>query len=482
MTGELALLDATAQADLVRTGQVSAAELVTAAIERIEALNPVLNAVVTPIFDQAAEVAQAGPAGPFAGVPYLLKDLACEMEGVRFTEGSRFLADHMSAFDSELVVRLRRAGLVILGKTSTPEFGMAPACEPVLFGPTRNPWDPQRSTSGSSGGSAAAVASGMVPFAHGNDLGGSLRYPASACGLFALKPTRARNPLGPEYGDVAAGGAAEHALTRSVRDSAALLDATSGPDVGDPYWAPPPARPFLDEVGADPGRLRIGYTTRTPDGDPGHPDCVAAAGHAAWLCASLGHEVTETDWPGFTPEVGAAIGTMIYAATAWILRYWIRRVGREPGPGEIEPLTRALWQAGEKITAAEWLLAVGDVQRFGRRVARFFTGFDAFLTPTMSTPPLLIGAMVSTPQDPWRSLQVSGQTVRYAGVVANLTGNPAMSVPLWWNDDGLPIGVHFLGRFGDEAMLIRLAAQLEAAQPWAGRRPAVHAAGPLVIR
>ena len=235
-------------------------------------------------------------------------------------------------------------------------------------------------------------------------------------------------------------------------------------------------------MGADPGRLRIGYTTRTPDGDLGHPDCVAAAGHAARLCASLGHEVTETAWPGFTAEVGAAIGTMIHAATAWILRYWIRRVGRQPGAGEIEPLNRALWQAGEKVTAAEWLLAVEDVQRFGRRVARFFTGFDAFLTPTMSAPPLPIGTMVSTPEDPWRSLEVSSQTVRYAGVIANLTGNPAMSVPLWWNDDGLPIGVHFLGRFGDEATLIRLAAQLEEAQPWVGRRPAVHAAWPLVIR
>jgi amidase len=482
---ELSLLDATAQAELVRSGQVSAAELVTAAIERIEALNPVLNAVVTPVFERAAEraaaQARAAPAGPFAGVPYLVKDLACEMEGVRFTEGSRFLAGHVSAFDSELVLRLRRAGLVILGKTNTPEFGMAPACEPVLFGPTRNPWDTGRSTSGSSGGSAAAVASGMVPFAHGNDLGGSLRYPASACGLFALKPTRARNPLGPEYGDVAAGGAVEHALTRSVRDSAALLDATSGPDLGDPYWAPPPARPFLAEVGADPGRLRIGYTVRTPEGDLGHPDCVAAAEHAARLCASLGHEVAETDWPGFspeTPEVGAAIGTMIGAAAAWIMQYWIRHLGREPGEDEIEPLNRALWQAGEKVTAADWLLAVGDVQRFSRRVARFFTGFDAFLTPTMSAPPLPIGTMVSTPDDPWRSLQVSGQTVGYAGVVANLTGNPAMSVPLWWNDEGLPIGAHVLGRFGDEATLIRLAAQLEEAQPWAGRRPAVHAARP----
>src|SRR6478752_10303689 len=231
MNGELALLDATAQAALVRTGQVSAAELVTAAIERIEALNPVLNAVVTPVFERAAEQAagqaRAAPAGPFAGVPYLVKDLACEMKGVRFTEGSRFLADHVSAFDSELVLRLRRAGLVILGKTNTPEFGMAPACESVLFGPVRNPWDTGRSTSGSSGGSAAAVAAGMVPFAHGNDLGGSLRYPASACGLFALKPTRARNPFGPEYGDVAAGPPVRR---RGRRRSRAAADRLHHPD------------------------------------------------------------------------------------------------------------------------------------------------------------------------------------------------------------------------------------------------------------
>jgi len=478
VTDDLSLLDATAQAELVRTGEVTAVELVTAAVERIEALNPALNAVVTQIFDQGVEAASTAPAGPFAGVPYLLKDLACEMEGVRFTEGSRFLAGNVSRFDAELVVRLRRAGLVILGKTNTPEFGMAPACEPALFGPTRNPWDTQRSTSGSSGGSAAAVASGMVPFAHGNDLGGSLRYPASACGLFALKPTRARNPLGPEYGDVAAGAAVEHALTRSVRDSATLLDATSGPALGDPYWAPPPVQPFAAEVGADPGRLRIAYTTRTPDGGLGHPDCAAAAEHAARLCASLGHEVAEGDWPGFGREIGPAIGTMINAATSWILRYWIRRLGREPGSDEIEPLTRVLWQAGEKVTAAEWLVAVEDIQRFGRAVARFFTTVDVFLTPTMSAPPPPIGTMSSTPEDPWRSLRESGQTVRYAGVVANITGNPAMSVPLWWNENGLPIGVHFLGRFGDEATLIRLASQLEASQPWAGRLPAVHASHP----
>jgi amidase len=473
---DLATLDAIAQAELVRDREVTPVELVEAAIQRIEALNPTLNAVVTPTFERAIEAAADDRlTGPFAGVPYLLKDLACEMDGVRFTEGSRFLADNVSNFDQELVVRLRAAGLLILGKTNTPEFGMAPACEPLLFGPTRNPWDVDRSTSGSSGGAAAAVASGMVPFAHGNDLGGSLRYPASACGLFALKPTRARNPLGPEYGDVAAGGAVEHALTRSVRDSAALLDATAGPSPGDPYWAPPPARPFLEEVGTEPRPLRIAFTARTPDGDLGHPDCVAAVEHAARLCESLGHRVRECEWPGFTPDVGDAIGTIIQGAVAWIVRYWSRHVGREPEAGEIEPLTRALWEGGQRVSAADWLIAIEEVQRFSRRVARFFEDADLFLTPTMSAPPPPIGTMISTDDDPWRAMTVSAPTIRYAGVVANLTGNPAMSVPLHWNGEGMPIGAHFLAPFGDEATLFRLAAQLEELQPWARCLPPVHA-------
>ncbi|HEX2321650.1 MAG TPA: amidase [Streptosporangiaceae bacterium] len=476
MTDELSLLDATAQAELVRTGQVTAVELVAAAIKRVEDLNPALNAVITPVFDQAVDAADAAASGPFTGVPYLLKDLACEMEGVRFTEGSRFLAGHVSAFDSELVLRLRRAGLVILGKTNTPEFGMAPACEPELFGPTRNPWDTQRSTSGSSGGSAAAVASGMVPFTHGNDLGGSLRYPASACGLFASsRPGRATRS-GPNTGTSPA--AQRSSMRLPVRSGTAPRCSTRHPV---PRSATrtgrrPPPGPSRPRSAPTLGRLRIAYTARTPDGDLGHPDCVAAVENAARLCASLGHEVTEARWPGITPEFGTNIGVMIHAATSWILRYWIRRIGREPGPSEIEPLTRALWQAGEQVTAAEWLLAVEDIQRFARAVARFFTIVDVFLTPTMSAPPLPIGTIYSTPEDPWRSLSISGQTVRYAWVVANVTGNPAMSVPLWWNDDGLPIGAHFLGRFGDEATLIRLASQLEAAQPWAGRLPAGHAA------
>src|SRR5213078_2923336 len=221
------------------------------------------------------------PDGPFTGVPFLLKDLLAAYAGVRMTSGSAFLRDFVPPHDSELVARLKRAGLIIVGKTNTPEFGILPTTEPQLFGPSRNPWDRTRTTGGSSGGSAAAVAAGFVPMAHANDGGGSIRIPASCCGVFGLKPTRARNPLGPEYGDIMGGAVCEHAVTRSVRDSAALLDATSGPDLGDPYWAPPAARPFGAEVGADPGRLRIGFTTRTPEGDLGHTDCVAAAEHAA---------------------------------------------------------------------------------------------------------------------------------------------------------------------------------------------------------
>jgi amidase len=473
---ELARLDATAQADLVRRGELSAVELVEAAITSIEKLNPVLNAVVTPTFERALDDVRAGVSGLFAGVPYLVKDLIVEVAGVRFTEGSVFLKDNVSTFDSELVVRLRRSGLVLLGKTNTPEFGMAPTTEPTLFGPTCNPWDTERSTSGSSGGSAAAVASGMVPMAHANDLGGSIRYPASACGLFGLKPTRARNPLGPEYGDAIGGWAVEHAVTRSVRDSAALLDATSGPAPGDPY--PAPAAPsFAGEVGRDPGRLRIAFTDRIAGGDLGHPDCVAAVRDAAELCASLGHELVEADLPGLTPQVGSAIGTVFSGATAWIVAYWIRRLGREPGPDELDPLTRAYWEMGRGISAADYLLAVEDCQAFTRVVAGFLTDVDLWLTPTLSTPPLEIGQITSTPDEPLRALERGGPTVAYSGVVANITGNPAMSVPLYWNGDGLPIGVHFLGRFGDEATLFRLGSQLETVRPWHDRRPPVTAAG-----
>jgi amidase len=375
---EVAALDAVAQADLVQGKQVTPAELAQWAIERIEELNPTLNAVITPMYDQALAAAAATPS----------------------------------------------AGLVIVGKTNTPEFGMAPTCEPVLHGPTRNPWDTARSTSGSSGGSAAAVASRMVPMAHGNDLGGSLRYPASACGLFALKPTRARNPLGPEYGDAVNGWACEHALTRTVRDSAVLLDATAGPALGDPYGLPAPARLFADQVGRDPGRLRIGYTATTPEGIPAHPDCVTALDDAVTLCSSLGHERVEADLPGLTPEIGPAIGSIFGAATAWVVEYWIRRLGRRAADDELEPLTRAYWEMGQKVPASDYLLAIKDCQAFARRIAHFLTTIDVWLTPTMSTPPALIGEITSTAEEPIRAVERGGSTVAYAGVVANITGSP----------------------------------------------------------
>ena len=478
---EVATLDATAQAALVRRGEVSAAELVEGAIERVEALNPVLRAVVTTLYDQARAAVAGGLSGPFAGVPYLLKDLVVEIEGTPFHEGSEFLRGNVSTYTSELVHRLRRAGLVVIGRTNTPEFGMVPACEPRLHGPTRNPWDLQRSTSGSSGGSAAAVAARMVPMAHGNDLGGSLRFPAAACGLFGLKPTRARNPLGPEYGDAVGGWAVEHAVTVSVRDSAALLDATAGPAPGDPYPAPAAARPFAAEVGADPGRLRIGYTARLPGGDRGHPDCVRALDDAVVLCADLGHDLVEADLPGLDDRVGAAIGTVFNAATAWIVGYWVRHRGREPEPHELDPLTRAYWDAGRRVSAADYLLAVGDLQKFSRGVAGFLggveqRGVDLWLTPTMSAPPARIGEITSTAAEPLRALANGAPTVAYPLVVANITGGPAMSVPLGSTPDGLPLGVHFLARFGDEATLLRLAAQIEQARPWAHALPPVNAA------
>ena len=312
-------------------------------------MNPALNAVITPTFDRALAHVERGVTGPFAGVPFLLKDLALELEGVRCCEGSRFTRDHVSTYTSEAVRRMEDTGLVILGKTNTPEFGMVPTTEPERFGPTRNPWDPSRSTSGSSGGAAAAVASRMVPMAHADDLGGSIRYPAAACGLFGLKPTRGRITYAPQYGDVVSGWASEFAVTRSVRDAAALLDALAGTSAGDPYAAPPPVRPFTHEVTTEPGRLRVGYTTRTADGSPGHPDCVTALDAMLAALAELGHEVIDSELPAFDEVTGAAIGTVFNAATAWIVGYWTRELGRAPEPGELEPLTQCFWEMGREV-------------------------------------------------------------------------------------------------------------------------------------
>jgi len=472
---DLAFLDATAQADLVRRKEVKAIELVDAAIDRIERLNPTLNAVVTPMYDLARKAASGPlPDGPFAGVPYLLKDLLAEYAGVRFTEGSAFLGDYVPDHDSELVARLKRAGLIVLGKTNTPELGILPTTEPRLFGPAHNPWDTGRTPGGSSGGSAAAVAAGLVPMAHGNDGGGSIRIPASCCGLFGLKPTRGRNPLGPDLGDIMGGLVAEHAITRSVRDSAALLDATSGPDLGDPYWAPPPERPFLQEVGANPGRLRVAFTTEAATDVQVHPDCAAAVRDAAALCADLGHEVAEAA-PAIDGQVMMqAFITLWSAGTAWTVDDFARRTGRTPAPDLFEPLTWALQEMGRQHSASAYLLALQDLQRVSRDVARFFLDYDIWLTPTLGEPPVPLGTFDSPPENPLQGLFRAGAFVPFTPI-CNITGQPAMSVPLHWNADGLPVGTHFIGRFGDEAILFRLASQLEEARPWADRRPPVSA-------
>jgi amidase len=468
-------MDATAQAELVRNKQVKPIELVEAAIERIERVNSKLNAVITPMFDEARSAANAElPSGPLAGVPFLLKDLLASYAGVRMASGSAFTADFVPSHDSELVARYRRAGLIILGKTNTPEFGIMPTTEPTTFGPSRNPWDTASATGGSSGGSAAAVASGMVPFAHGNDGGGSIRIPASCCGLFGLKPTRGRNPLGPDFGDMFSGLVAEHALTRSVRDSAALLDATSGPDVGDPYWAPPPARPFIKEVGADPGRLRIAFTTSAPSGVQIHPDCVAAVDDAVRLCSDLGHEVVEAA-PRIDGEQMAPMFMTIWSAgCTWTIDGAAGALKRQPSADQFEPGTWALYQMGQKQTGAGYMAALAWIQAASRDVARFMLDYDVWLTPTLGEPPLPLGSFDSPAEQPLAGLRRAVQFVPFTPV-CNMTGQPAMSVPLFWNNDGLPVGTHFVGRFGDEATLFRLAAQLEAARPWVDRRPPVSA-------
>jgi amidase len=472
---ELAALDATAQADLVRRREIQPRELVEAAIRRVEQLNPALNAVVTPMFDEAlARASDTLPEGPFTGVPFVLKDLTAEHAGVRYTEGSAFLADHVSTHDQELVLRQRRAGLVVVGKTNAPEFGILPTTEPRLFGATHNPWDVGRTPGGSSGGTAAAVASGMVPMGHANDGGGSIRIPASCCGLFGLKPTRGRNTLGPSTGDSLNGLQCEHALTRSVRDSAALLDATAGPSDGDPYWAAAPARPYLEEVGREPGRLRVAVTTTAATGVPVHEDCVRAVRETASLCESLGHDVFE-----FTPDLdGNALSeaflVLYVSGVAATIAGWGMVTGRTPAEADFEPCTWAMREIGASRSPADYLLAVAHLQRFSRQVAGWYSGFDVWLMPVLAEPPLPLGTFDAPPDQPLLPLMRAAAWVPFTPI-ANITGQPAMSVPLHWNAGGLPVGSMFVGRYGDEATLFRLAAQLEQARPWAGRRPPVSA-------
>jgi amidase len=479
-------------AELVRKREVSALELVEESIARIEAVNPRINAVICKLYD-FARLAAAGPLeGPFAGVPFLLKDLMAPLAGVPMSNGNRALAKIPSDHDAEIVRRYKKAGLVIVGKTNTPELGIAPVTEPEAFGPTRNPWDLTRTPGGSSGGSAAAVAARIAPMAHGNDGGGSIRIPASCCGLFGLKPTRGRTPLGPDQGEAWRGFAIGHALTRSVRDSAALLDATAGADIGAPYEIPAPARPYLSEVGAAPGRLRVAFTAAPFLARTIHGDCLEALNAATKLLKDLGHEVVEAT-PPFDPEPWLlAFMTIVAGETSSGIAEASKTAGRKLGFADFEAATYVVGLLGHAWSAGDYTSAANYLQSWSRSMGEFFQDYDALLTPTLAAPPMPIGALKPTPVEqailnvvgPLRAgwfMKATGlakllatkslEFIPYTPLF-NVTGQPAMSVPLHWNAAGLPIGMQFVARMGDEATLFRLAAQLEQARPWFDKAPA----------
>ncbi len=472
---EYASYDGLGLAELVRKKELTAAELVEEAIARIERHNPLINAVIHELFEHArVQSTKSLPAeiGPFAGVPFVVKDLLGNIQGVPNTSGSRLLEGSASRFDAELLNRYRRAGLIPVAKTNTPEFGLLPTTEPQFYGPTRNPWSTEHSVGGSSGGSAAAVCAGMVPIGHANDGGGSIRIPASCCGLVGMKPTRARNPLGPMLGDVMAGFVVEHAVTRTVRDSAALLDATAGPDLGDPYWAPPPERPYLDEIGRSPGKLRIGYWTRGIDGAPLDPECVEAISKAVTACDDMGHETEEIELPVSTEQLIGAFMDMWAAGLTVSVDMAALSTGRKPTPELLEPLTWAFYQRGREISASQYQMALGSLQLASREISRLFTTHDAWVTSTLARPPVPIGTLIENERDITRAFEPVIDYVPFTAAF-NVTGQPAISLPLHQSADGLPVGVQFAGRFGDEGLLYRLASELETACPWKDRHPPI---------
>ena len=488
--------DAVGLAGLVRGGQVSPSELLDEALARTAAVNPKINAVIHLMEQRARAAIAAGlPDGPFRGVPFLIKDLMTAFAGEPMRLGSKLFRDYVPAEDEELTRRYRQAGLVIFGKTNTPELGVSNVTEPELFGPTRNPWDLERTSSGSSGGSAAAVAARIVPAANANDGGGSIRTPASNCGLVGLKPSRGRNPTGPLAPDVWFGLIGEHAVTRTVRDSAALLDATAGDYPQQLMKLPASERPFLDEVSRAPGRLRIAFSF-----DPGlakslHPENRAALEATTARLASLGHEVVEVRLPLPPESFIEAYASLVSADVAATLRTSKLLVGREATSDEVELATWMLAKMGEALSGADVTEALWNMQVFSRQWLGWSAGFDVLLTPTVGVPPLPIGAyklpalqrqglklLAALPAGALLSqrpkiVEAFAQVFEASPytMVANVTGQPSMSLPLHWTTDGLPMGMLFTARIGDEATLFRLAAQIEQAMPWKDRRPP-HAA------
>jgi amidase len=483
-------------AELIRNRAVSPGEVVDAAIARAEAVNPRLNAIIAPLYEQARQGSQAESSAPFYGVPFLLKDMTQALPGVPLSLGSRYFRDFVPDHHGELTSRYLRAGLVIIGKTNTPELGLLPTTEPELWGPTRNPWNTEHSAGGSSGGSAAAVAAGIVPFAHANDGGGSIRIPASCNGLFGLKPSRGRVPLGPDLAEGWAGLVCEHVVSRSVRDSAAALDATHGRDLGAPFDAPAPERPYLEEVGRDPARLRIAFSAEPMLAEGAPAGAADAIADAAGLLQDLGHEVVEEhprgiDWA----LLREAFLTVVAAETASTVFGLQHLVGRPPRRHDFEQQTWFLAQIGRSLRADAYVTARAELYRIARQLAAWREPYDLVLTPTLNGPPPRLGELLPTPVErvqmaimsrlPIRALwrhalrEAARRNFNYAAFtpIDNVTGCPSMSVPLFWTGSGLPVGVMFTAPYGDEGTLFRLAGQLERARPWFDRRPPDQAGG-----
>lgn len=473
---EYATCDGLGLAELVARKQVSPQELVTTALQAVEKLNPKLNAVLQTLPKQAeAEIAAGLPSGPFTGVPFLIKELVLHAKGVRCEMGSKLARGFVPSADTELMARFRRAGLVLVGTTQTPEIGYNPTTETVLFGPVHNPWDLSRSAGGSSGGAGAAVAAGIVPLAHASDGGGSIRIPASCNGLVGLKPSRDRIPSGPDYGDLLCGLACEFVVTRSVRDAAALLDLVAGPDVGAPGHPVPPARPYHEQPTIPPGRLRIAWTTTPASGEKIDPACEKAVHDTVQLLQDLGHTVMEDrpryDWETFLQQVHI----LWTAYTAFAVDAVARNLGRKPGPDNLEAVTLACYEDGKRYTAVDLLKSMDYGNLLSRQVGALFQNVDVLVTPTIARPPAPLGELNQNRQG-MTAMEWTRQVFTYVPFTPlfNSTGQPAISLPLHWTASGLPIGVQCVGRFGDEATLLRLAAQLEHARPWTGRRPPVH--------
>lgn len=469
--------DALGLADLVRKKEVSPLELLEEAIARLEKVDGTLNSVPLKHYDEARAAIDAGlPDGPFTGVPFLLKDLHLLMEGTVTSFGSGAFKDNVADHDSTLTERYKQAGLVIFGKSNSPEFGLAGTTEPRLYGPTRNPWNTEHSPGGSSGGAAAAVAAGVLPVANASDGGGSIRIPASACGLFGMKPSRARTPMGPDRGEGWGGMSSSHAVSRTVRDNAALLDATAGPAPGDPYSCSAPARPFLEEVGIDPRPLRIAVTATGPNGNRADADVRAGLDATVALLEELGHHVTEAAPKIDATDMTAAQIGLIASSIALTLDMRGEALGRPVSQQDVENITWAIAENGRGLNGTDVARGTLLIHQFGRKVASFMEDYDVLLSPTLALPPVPLGTVNMDSDDIGAYIDINARYMPFAGLF-NMTGQPSMSVPLHWTADGLPVGMMFTAPFGDESTLFQLAGQLERAQPWGDRRPPVHAAG-----